>query len=97
MTSIVSHLWSEHRIAVVSLAIGALEVIVVFCAAVLIHLIGHRAALFGLAGVAWICGSITTIILAIAAIRIDADRRVGVIALIISLFIFLFCGLQMMV
>lgn len=93
----VAKFWSTHRIASTSLALCALEIIIVWGAVAFVQLQGQHAVLVTLASIAWLCGGVTSIMSAIAALIIDPRREIGAMVMIVAVVAFLICGLPFLV
>jgi hypothetical protein len=96
MTSIASFC-SQHKTAAISLAICLLELLIVWGVVVVVQTSGRQAGLVRLASAAWVCGSLASVVLAVATLFVDKRRGVGAACLAVSLVTFIACGLPMMV
>jgi hypothetical protein len=88
---------TQHKMASISLAICVFEIMTIWGGVLVVHLSGQNATLFRLTSAVWLCGGLTSVVSAIAALIVDARRELGVMSLAVAVVAFIVCGLPMMV
>jgi|HubBroStandDraft_6_1064221.scaffolds.fasta_scaffold1352378_2 hypothetical protein len=91
--------WSENKLALISAAIAAIEVTVLFIVAFSLGgtLLSHSTGLSRLVAADWLFGGPVSIGFALAGIFLDSRKRLAVLALIFACACWAFCTLQMLV
>jgi hypothetical protein len=94
--TVVAKSWSRHKMASTSLVLCLVEFIIVL-GAVVVQSPPQHTTLVRMASIAWLVGSVASIVCAVVAIIVEPRREIGLLSLIVAVAIFLVCGLQMLV
>jgi hypothetical protein len=90
--------WPKRRLAYISVAISAAEVLIIGGAIVLVQILQHASPpLERLADGTWLIGSLASFGFAFAAFIADSNRRSALVALAVAALIFLICGFPLMI
>lgn len=83
--------------ATISLICSALEIVLIWGAAVAAPSNGQNAVLLRVMSLIWIVASLAAIVSAIIALVVDSLRPIGALSLIVALAAFVICGLPLLV
>jgi hypothetical protein len=87
---------ARHKLASISLAFCALQIVIIWGAVAFVHSPGEHTVLLRVTSAAWILGSLTSVVFATLTIILDSPRRIGVLALVLALAAFVLCGLPLL-
>jgi hypothetical protein len=91
--------FASSKLACISLAFSALEVMIVWGPVALVNA-AHKpdiASIMKLTSMAWLLGGLGSVVFGIVALVVDEDRTPGLAALGLGVLAFFFCGLTMAV
>ena len=90
--------WKTHRLAYSSFVISGLVMLIFLTAILLVRTqFDHPTLIKKATGIAWLLGTPTDFLLALAGLLRDSRRGAALLALIVALVFGLFCTLQMLV